>query len=124
MFDKLLTLHALDLVADSLEQIIKRSDSINCADDFLLSNDGMIILDSICMKLTAIGESIKNIDKVTNKELLINYPEIPWRNVMGIRDIIVHHYFDVDADEIFRICKEDIPLLYQVINRIRKDLIE
>lgn len=124
MFDKLLTLHALDLVADSLEQIEKRSAGINSADEFLLSDGGMIILDSICMKLTAIGESIKNIDKVTNKELLVNYPEIPWKNVMGIRDIIVHHYFDVDADEIFRICKEDVPLLYQVINKIRKDLIE
>lgn len=122
MFDKLLTLHALDLIAESLEHILKRSASINCANDFLLSDSGMMILDSICMKLTAIGESIKNIDKVTNKTLLVNYPEIPWKNVMGIRDIIVHHYFDVDADEIFRICKEDIPPLYQAINKIREDL--
>mgnify|MGYP006924817888 FL=1 len=38
----------------------------------------MMKLDSICMKLTAIGESIKNLDKVTNRELLIQYPEIPW----------------------------------------------
>ena len=74
------------------------------------------------MKLTAIGESIKNLDKITNKELLVKYPEIPWRNVMGIRDIIVHHYFDVDADEIFRICKEDIPQLYKVIIKIINDL--
>ena len=56
------------------------------------------------------------------KELLVKYPEIPWRNVMGIRDIIVHHYFDVDADEIFRICKEDIPQLYKVIIKIINDL--
>jgi putative toxin-antitoxin system, antitoxin component len=52
----------------------------------------------------------------------VKYPEIPWRNVMGIRDIIVHHYFDVDADEIFRICKEDIPQLYKVIIKIINDL--
>lgn len=82
----------------------------------------MMKLDSVCMKLTAIGESIKNLDKITNKELLVKYPEIPWRNVMGIRDIIVHHYFDVDADEIFRICKEDIPQLYKVIIKIINDL--
>ena len=82
----------------------------------------MMKLDSICMKLTAIGESIKNLDKITNKELLVQYPEIPWKHVMGIRDIIVHHYFDVDADEIYRICKEDILPLHQMIKRIMNDL--
>lgn len=79
-------------------------------------------MDRICMKLTAIGESIKNLDKITNKELLVQYPEIPWKHVMGIRDIIVHHYFDVDADEIYRICKEDIIPLHQMIKRIMNDL--
>ncbi|MDO4165679.1 MAG: DUF86 domain-containing protein [Bacteroides sp.] len=122
MFDSLITLHILDLIQDSLIQIEKRCINIHCADDFLLSDGGMITLDSICMKLTAIGESIKNLDKVTNKELLIRYPEIPWKNVMGIRDIIVHHYFDVDADEIFRICKEDVPQLYDTIVRMKADL--
>ncbi len=41
---------------------------------------------------------------------------------MGIRDIIVYHYFDIDADEIFRICKEDIPQLLQVIRKMINDL--
>ena len=109
MFDKLIAFHTLELIRDSLELIEKRCSDIYSVDDFLLSDSGMMKLDSVCMKLTAIGESIKNLDKITNKELLVKYPEIPWRNVMGIRDIIVHHYFDVDADEIFRICKEDIP---------------
>ena len=79
-------------------------------------------MDSICMKLTAIGESIKNLDKQTNKELLVQYPEIPWKHVMGIRDIIVHHYFDVDADEIYRICQEDLTQLQQVIKQMLDDL--
>lgn len=43
-------------------------------------------------------------------------------NVMGVRDYIVHHYFDVDADIIFNICKEDVPVLSSVINRMIKDL--
>ena len=122
MFDKLIAFHTLELIRDSLELIEKRCSDIYSVDDFLLSDSGMMKLDSVCMKLTAIGESIKNLDKITNKELLVKYPEIPWRNVMGIRDIIVHHYFDVDADEIFRICKEDIPQLYKVILKIINDL--
>ncbi len=34
------------------------------------------------------GESIKNLDKITNKELLIQYSEIPWKHVMGVLDIM------------------------------------
>lgn len=75
------------------------------------------------MKLIAIGESIKNLDKITHKELLIKYLQIPWKNVMAVRDIIVHHYFEVDADEIFRICKEDITPLSVAINQIKSDLL-
>lgn len=41
---------------------------------------------------------------------------------MGIRDIIVHHYFDVDADEIYRICQEDLTQLQQVIKQMLDDL--
>lgn len=115
MYDTLIAFHILDLIQKSLERISFRFSDISCPDDFLLSESGM-------MKLTAIGESIKNLNKVTNKELLAQYPEIPWRYVMGVRDIIVHHYFDVDADEIYRICLEDIPQLQQAIKRMLDDL--
>lgn len=115
MYDTLIAFHILDLIQKSLERISFRFSDISCPDDFLLSESGM-------MKLTAIGESIKNLDKVTNKELLAQYPEIPWRYVMGVRDIIVHHYFDVDTDEIYRICLEDIPQLQQAIKRMLDDL--
>ena len=71
MFDTLIALHTLELIRSSLEQIEKRCSDIHSTDDFLLSDTGMMKLDSICMKLTAIGESIKNLDKITNKELLV-----------------------------------------------------
>ena len=90
--------------------------------DFTVSESGMILLDSTCMKLVAIGESIKNLDKVTNKELLYQYPQIQWKQAMGMRDIIVHHYFDVDSEQIFKTLKEDIPLLLNVLTEIKNDL--
>lgn len=43
---------------------------------------------------------------------------------MGMRDIIVHHYFDVDAEEIYKTLKEDIPMLQAVLTKIQKDLYE
>lgn len=122
MFEKLIVLHLLELLENSLEEIVQRSSTIEDADDFLSSNEGVILLDSICMKLSAIGEGVKNLDKITNRELLKDYPEIPWRNVMGVRDIIVHHYFDVDAEEIFRICKLDVPPLLETISKMISDI--
>lgn len=74
------------------------------------------------MKLVAIGESIKNLDKITNKQLLCLYPEIQWKQAMGMRDIIVHHYFDIDAEQIYVTLKEDIPLLLEVLIRIKNDI--
>ncbi|WP_418311272.1 antitoxin, partial [Phocaeicola sp.] len=66
MYDTLIAFHILDLIQKSLERISFRFSDISCPDDFLLSESGMMKLDSICMKLTAIGESIKNLDKVAN----------------------------------------------------------
>ena len=43
---------------------------------------------------------------------------------MGMRDIIVHHYFDVDAEQIFNTLKEDIPGLKNVLEKMKNDLFD
>ena len=85
MCKKLMALHVLELIEQSLQETLKRSERIADADDFLVSETGVILLDSICMKLSAIDESVKNLDKITEHKLLSGYPEIPWKDVMGIR---------------------------------------
>lgn len=122
MCKSLMILHILELIKTSLLEVEKRSEKISEPNDFLTSETGVILMDSICMKLSAVGESIKNLDKITNHELLPKYSEVPWKNVMGVRDFIVHHYFEVDADVIFEICKNDVPVLISVINRMIGDL--
>lgn len=116
------TAHLLSLIAQSLETICQRCENIKTVNDFLDSPQGMSLLDGVCMKLIAIGESVKNLDKLTNKHLLINYPQIPWREVMGMRDIIVHHYFEIDADVILKTVHENVPLLLEVIIQMKKDM--
>ena len=117
-------LHLLDKVIESLEVIQQRTENIHCTNDFLDFATGTLLLDGVCMKLIATGESIKNLDKLTAGNLLIYYPQIPWREVMGMRDIIVHHYFEVDADVIFNTVKENIPLLMDTLLQMREDLKE
>ena len=117
-------LHLLDKVIESLEVIQQRTENIHCTYDFLDSASGTLFLYGVCMKLIATGESIKNLDKLTAGNLLIYYPQIPWREVMGMRDIIVHHYIEVDADVIFNTVKENIPLLMDTLLQMREDLKE
>lgn len=109
---------ALDILYDilsAIERIQERTKNIRSADDFLSSPEGMTLLDATCMLLIAVGESLKNLDKVTDGKLLPTYPSIPWKQVKGLRDIIAHHYFDVDASQIFWILSYELSPLEQAV---------
>ena len=109
---------ALDILEDILSAIDRledRTKDVQTTDDFLSSSSGMVLLDATCMLLIAIGESLKNLDKTTDGKLLPTYPSIPWKNVKGMRDIIAHHYFDVDASQILWIIKNEIAPLKTAI---------
>lgn len=102
---------ALDILYDiqsAIDRLQKRTERIHDVDDFLGSSEGMILLDATCMLLIAIGESLKNLDKVTQGKLLPTYPSIPWKQVKGMRDIISHHYFDVDPAQVLWIVTNEI----------------
>ena len=116
---------ALDILEDiltAIEKVEERTKEINTIDDFLCSSSGMVLLDATCMLLIAIGESLKNFDKTTNGVLLPTYPSIPWKNVKGLRDIIAHHYFDVDASQILWIIKNELSPLKKAIQFFIKKL--
>lgn len=119
---------ALDILYDiqsAIERLQERTEKIYDIDDFLGSSNGMILLDAVCMLLIAIGESLKNLDKVTDGKLLPTYPSIPWKQVKGMRDIISHHYFDVDPAQVLWIIKnETAPLKTAIdtfIGRLEKE---
>jgi len=79
-------------------------------------------LDAACMVLIALGESVKTLDKLTDKELLPTYPSVEWKKVMGARDIMVHHYFEVDADDVFNIITNDLNPLKKAIAYFKEQL--
>lgn len=120
--DKYRILELLDLLLDAIDVIGQRTSHIKTSDDFLLTSDNMFILDGVCMKLIFIGESIKNIDKMSKGELLVNYPSVPWKEVMKMRDIIAHHYFKIDAEVIFMAVKEDLVALAEALSQMKNDL--
>ena len=117
-----MTLSTLEDIKYSIELIIFRFENINSADDFLANENGLLLLDSISMRLVAIGEGFKNIDKLTDMKLLPNYPKVNWRGVKGVRDILSHHYFDLDAETIFVICDSYLEELLIATNKMIDDV--
>lgn len=116
---------AIDILEDilsAIERVEDRTKNILTIDDFLCSSSGMVLLDATCMLLIAIGESLKNLDKTTEGKLLPTYPSIPWKNVKGMRDIIAHHYFDVDAAQILWIVKNELTPLKTAIQYFISEL--
>lgn len=118
MYKKDHVVHLLQKIKQTLERIIANSKEIDSYQYYYLTPAGMERLESTCMLLIAVGESIKGIDKLTNKELLTKFPEIDWKGAMGIRDIIAHHYFDLDAEIVYNVVKTNLPDMLATINSI------
>ena len=112
---KSIVLDILEDLLSAIEKLEERTKEIHSVDDFIGSSSGEVLLDATCMLLIAIGESLKNLDKTTEGLLLPTYPSIPWKNVKGLRDIIAHHYFDVDASQILWIIRNEISPLKDAI---------
>jgi len=122
MYDKELVIEILQQILMASKRILSRFAKISSVGDFLKNEEGIEKLDAICMQLIAIGESLKNIDRITNGELLKDYHQVDWKRAKGMRDIISHHYFDLDAEIIYDVCENEIPKLKATIEKILNDL--
>lgn len=118
MPDMSLIRERLEQVQEALLRIVKRSSGIQSPQDFLAGDDNMQKLDAIAMMLIAVGESFKKIDRETDGQLLAKYPEIDWHGVIGLRNVLAHDYFDIDAEEIFKICKQNVPQLLDAVKQM------
>lgn len=112
----------LKKILQTVERILANSEAITSPSFYLLTSSGMERLESTCMLLIAIGEGVKGVDKLTEKKLLSHYPEMDWKGVMGMRDIIAHHYFDLDAEIVYDVIKNDLPKLKDILQQIIYEL--
>ena len=122
MYDKEIVLDLLNNMIGATEKILYRNRDIRSIDDYLVDDSSLMLLDSLCMQLIAIGEAVKKIDKETDKKLLKAYSQIPWREVAGMRDILSHHYFDLNAEVVFEVTTEHIASLQEVLKQIVEDI--
>lgn len=117
-----LVIEVLTHIEKASAKILSRFNDIQDPSDFTDTAEGSIKMDAICMMLIVIGESLKNLDKITNRKLLIRYPEVNWRDAKGMRDIITHHYVDINPQAVYFTCNRKIPVLLKTISRIISEL--
>ena len=77
-----------------------------------------LIQDGVIRNLEIIGEAVKNLPDDVKKD----YPEVEWRKIAGLRDILIHAYFGVDLEVIWDIVKNKVPELKEMVREILLNL--
>lgn len=101
-------------ILESIEKI--ESNLKNASKDEFLKDENLC--DATIRRLEIIGEASKNIPPSFRKK----FPEFMWEKIAGLRDKLIHHYFGVDLDIVWKVVKEDIPQLKQNIKKIINEL--
>ncbi len=105
------------LILESLDLIQERMVSVREAQDFVSTSSGVVMMDSIALRLQTIGENVKKIERV-EPELLARFSDVNWNRVIRFRDMISHHYEKTDYEILFNICTEHLAPLRKVIVRM------
>ena len=75
-------------------------------------------LNAVVRSIEVIGEAAKKVPD----EIRVKYPSVPWREMAGMRDKLIHFYFSVDREAVWLVVKERIPALKPLIEQILRDL--
>ena len=111
------------MARDELVYLRHILDAINTVDEYLHKvtekqfGDTRLLQDGVIRQIEIIGEAVRHISKDIRK----TYPEIPWQDVAGMRDKLIHQYFGVDIEKVWNTAKEDLPILKEQVAGILKD---
>ncbi len=74
--------------------------------------------DQVIRRLEIIGEAVKNLPN----DLKSRYPAVPWKQIAGMRDVMIHKYFGVDIPLVWKVVKKELPKLKAEVIKIAKEL--
>jgi uncharacterized protein with HEPN domain len=77
-----------------------------------------IVIDAVLRNLEVIGEAAKNIPETLRQQ----HPHIPWQRIVGLRNVVIHAYFNVDLDIVWQIIQVNLPTVKGDIQQMRENL--
>ncbi len=72
--------------------------------------------DAVMRNFEIMGEAAKRIDDTTKQKL----PEIPWKNIAGFRDVLIHQYEGVDIAAVWKTIEKELPMVLALLKKLRK----
>jgi len=103
----------LEHILESIGEIEKYTKNISKKRFF----DSVMIQDAVVRRLEIIGEAVKNLPTSFKNR----YPKIPWKKIAGTRDILIHEYFGVNVDLVWKIVNKNIPQLKKQISKLLEE---
>ncbi len=100
-------------IADIEEAVIKIL-SYTKDQDFVSFTEDPKTYESVLHNLFIIGEAANKIPE----EIQVQYPDIDWRGIIGMRNIIAHGYFTIKPDIIWKTIQDDLPVLREMIKKV------
>ena len=98
-------------------------DAINIVEEYLHEvkedqfNRTRLLQDGVIRQIEIVGEAVRHI----SQDIRRTYPEIPWQDVAGMRDKLIHDYFGVDIEKVWLTTQEDLPVLKEQVIEILRD---
>jgi uncharacterized protein with HEPN domain len=98
---------------------------IQCAENILVYTEGMDLesfindgktIRAVAFELVTIGEAVRSLPEAFKRK----HPGIPWTNIQGVRNILVHEYFRLDEEILWKTVVDDIPILIQELKGIQR----
>ncbi len=102
-------------IQKAISMLLEWNKDVENVDEWLMSPLGMQRLAGNAMMIEVIGEEVKKVEKRLGMEFLNQRPEIPWRDVMGMRNHIAHGYFDINEEYVLSVIKNDLAPLLEAV---------
>lgn len=104
--DRIYILHMID----SMDQISEYTDQISMAE----FKENRLIQDAVVRNFEIVGEAAKKVSIQTKKK----FPHIPWKNMAGMRDKLIHNYMGVDLDAVWKTIEDIVPSMRKKLDEV------
>ena len=103
----------IEHILESISRILKYGKGLS----FQEFEDSDLIQDAVIRNFEIIGEATKNI----SSKLVLSYPEIPWKEMAGMRDKLIHDYMGIELSVIWKTIQEELPELESLLKYLLSD---